>query len=142
MAGYIKTAKKSDWQTPPEIFNPLHKQYRFTIDVAASKENALLPRYYTKEDDALSKNWYGEKVWCNPPYGREQIPFIRKAFERRARLSCLLIPARTDTKIWHECILHDNADEIIFLKGRVKFVGGQYAAPFPSAIVLYYGRNL
>ena len=138
MAGYIKTAKKTDWKTPPEIFEPLHEKYQFTIDAAASKKNALLARYWTEEDNALKQNWANERVWCNPPYGREQNEFIMKAFKREAQITCLLIPARTDTRIWHDCILHDKADEIIFLKGRIKFVGAKQAAPFPSALIFFY----
>ena len=138
MAGYIETSQKSDWQTPPEVFVPLNNRHQFTVDAAASKHNAMLPRYWTVDDDAITMEWVGERIWCNPPYGREQIPFIRKAFERSADVSVLLIPSRTDTKIWHECILHGNADKVDFIKGRIKFVGAQNHAPFPSAIITYY----
>ena len=134
---YMNQSQKDDWQTPPSIFDPLNERFNFTVDAAASETNALLPRYWSIFDNALLKDWDGERVWCNPPYGRDQIPFIRKAFERIADVSCLLIPSRTDTKVWHDCILHGNADEVIFLKGRVKFVGAEQAAPFPSAVIIY-----
>mgnify|MGYP001593175892 CR=1 FL=1 len=40
--------------TPDVIFFPLHNEFNFTIDLCASKENALLPKYYTKGDDLLA----------------------------------------------------------------------------------------
>lgn len=47
-----------------------------------------------------------------------------------------LIPARTDTTYWHDFIF-DKADDIKFLKGRLKFGNSKNSAPFPSAIVIY-----
>jgi len=40
-------------ETAPEVFDPLYERFRFTIDVAASKQNAKLPCYYTVEDENL-----------------------------------------------------------------------------------------
>ncbi|EPU45485.1 hypothetical protein SAG0170_07500 [Streptococcus agalactiae LDS 617] len=50
-----------------------------------------------------------------------------------------LIPARTDTKYWHDYIF-GKATDIRFLKGRLKFtINGKenYPAPFPSAVIIY-----
>lgn len=47
----------------------------------------------------------------------------------------MLIPARTDTKRFHEYI-YGNA-EIRFIKGRLKFGGCENSAPFPSMIVVF-----
>lgn len=47
----------------------------------------------------------------------------------------MLIPARTDTKAFHEWIYHKA--EIRFLKGRLKFGGSKNSAPFPSMVVVY-----
>ena len=129
-------AKREDWRTPASVFTPLNKEFRFTVDAAASPDNAMLPRYWTEEDDALTKDWTGERVWCNPPYGKFQHLFIRKAAKIEASLSVLLLPVRTDTRVWHECVF-PHASDIRFLKGRVKFEGAKTGAPFPSAIVVY-----
>ena len=137
MTGYMNQSQRDDWKTPPQVFNPMNDRFNFTIDAAASSSNTLLPRYWSIYDNALLQDWSGERVWCNPPYGRDQIPFIRKAFERQADVSVLLIPSRTDTKVWHECILNGGANEIIFIRGRVKFVGANQSAPFPSALVIW-----
>ena len=132
----LRSSANHEWQTPPHIFAPLHEEFGFTIDGAASKANALLPRFWSYMDNALIQDWNPERVWCNPPYGAAQLAFIRKA-AASSGLSVLLIPARTDTRIWHECI-HGKA-EVRFLKGRVQFVGARYNAPFASAVVIFNG---
>ena len=135
------TSKKDDWETPRKLFEELNKEFSFDVDVAASDENAKLPKYFTKEDDALVHNWDGN-VFCNPPYGRQIGKWLQKGYEEHLReqdrVIVFLIPARTDTSYWHNFIF-DKA-EIRFLRGRLKFeVGGESkdAAPFPSALVIY-----
>ena len=98
----------------------------------------MLPRYWTRDDDALVQSWEGERVWCNPPYGRESIKFVEKACEKDAEVAVLLLPARTDTRMWQRNVF-PNADEIVFLRGRVRFVGGNSGAPFPSAVAIFRG---
>ena len=72
---------RDSWQTPPEIFAALNRDFRFVADVAASAHNHLLPVYFTEKDDALAQDWAGHLpigfVWCNPPYS-EITPLFRK----------------------------------------------------------------
>lgn len=58
------------WETPLELFAVLNEEYKFTLDAAASYENAKCERYFTRDDDALVQCWTGESVFVNPPYGR------------------------------------------------------------------------
>lgn len=51
----------------------------------------------------------------------------------------LLLPARTDTKWFHE-YLYGKA-EIRFIKGRLKFGDSKNGAPFPSMVVIMRGEN-
>ena len=51
------TSNSEEWGTPQELFNRLNKEFNFTLDICASKENAKCPKYYTKEEDALKKEW-------------------------------------------------------------------------------------
>ena len=90
---------RKDWGTPAWLFDRLHEEFAFTVDAAAEAHNAKLPRFWDRSIDGLSQNWGSERVWCNPPYGREIVPWIRKAHESRG-LSVLLVPARTDTAWW------------------------------------------
>lgn len=72
----------------------------------------------------------------NPPYGREISEWVKKAAESDA-LVVALLPARTDTKWFHDYIL--NKSYIKFIKGRLKFGNSKGSAPFPSMIVVFNG---
>ena len=81
--------------------------------------------------------WIGRRVFCNPPYG----PGIAKWLERglEADIAVFLIPARTDTRWFHDIVL-PRAREIRFIKGRLKFGDAVNAAPFPSMVVVFEKR--
>lgn len=131
------TSNSEEWGTPQELFNRLNKEFNFTLDICASKENTKCPKYYTKEEDALKQEW-GGVIWMNPPYGRQIGNWVKKAKETaqqgKATVVCLL-PARTDTAWWHDYVM--KADEIRLIRGRLKFGDGKGSAPFPSAIVVF-----
>jgi len=77
----------------------------------------------------------------NPPYGREIGKWVEKAHyeaKRGAKVICLL-PARTDTRWFHDHIL--GKAEVRFIKGRLKFGDGKNSAPFPSMLVIYSFSN-
>lgn len=136
------TSDKNYWETPQDFFDELHEKYEFTLDAAATDENAKLPNYYTVEDDALKQKWEG-RVFVNPPYGREIKHWVEKAYKESLEpyneCVVMLIPSRTDTIYWHEYIF-GKAKDIDFLKGRLKFeIDGEPrdVAPFPSALITY-----
>lgn len=54
------TSNKNYWETPQDLFDKLHAEYNFTLDAAATGENAKLDNYYTEEDDALEQKWGAE----------------------------------------------------------------------------------
>lgn len=93
----------------------------------------------TKAEDGLSQNWAGKRVFCNPPYGRELPKWIKKAHDEaeKGALVVMLIPARTDTRAFHDYIYHQA--ETRFLKGRIKFGNAKASAPFPSMVVIFRG---
>lgn len=142
------SSDRHDWETPQQLFAELNSEFMFTLDAAADKKNSKCVKFFSAADDTLHNEWYG-RVFCNPPYGKDIPKFVQKAVEEIQQPYCelivLLIPARTDTKYWHEHIFNV-ADEIRFLKGRLKFeTGGVPAAapaPFPSAIIIYRNRQL
>ena len=134
------SSKSNEWATPQKLFDELNEEFNFTLDPCATDENAKCSKYFTIEDDGLSKDWSKDVVFMNPPYGREIKKWIKKAYEESlngATVVCL-IPARTDTTYWHDFIF-DRADDIRFLRGRLKFGNSKNSAPFPSAIVVYLG---
>ncbi len=132
------SSARSEWETPPELFAKLDAEFHFGLDVCASAENAKCAIYFVKETDGLSQDWATRICWMNPPYGREIVKWIRKAYESSlngATVVCL-VPSRTDTRWWHEYVVKG---EVRFLRGRVRFVGAKAGAPFPSAVVVFRG---
>lgn len=135
------SSKTNEWATPQDFFDKLDKEFMFDLDVCATRENAKCKRWYELRDDGLSKPWLGYRIWMNPPYGREIGKWVKKAHDtimggvRNHGLVVCLLPARTDTKWFHEYIL--NKAEIRFIKGRLKFGGSKNSAPFPSMLVIF-----
>ncbi len=129
------SSKTDDWATPQKVFDELNDEFHFTLDPCADAENAKCAKFFTKRQDGLQQKWYGERVFCNPPYGRVIGDWVQKMAGGEAKLSVGLLPARTDTRWFHDYI-HGKA-EIRFIRGRIKFGGHKNSAPFPSMIVIW-----
>jgi phage N-6-adenine-methyltransferase len=131
----IFSSKTCEWETPQPLFDKLNIVFNFETYVCASEDNAKCDQFYTERLNGLDYVWRGV-CWMNPPYGRVY-DWVKKAYksakENNATVVCLL-PARTNTKWWHEFCL--NA-EVYFIKGRLKFGGSKNSAPFPSAVVIF-----
>lgn len=141
--------QSDEYETPEWLFDLLDQEFHFDCDAAATMENSLCEIMFTKgESDALSHHdWCGyvsgadadypvEIFWLNPPYSKIG-KFMKKAYEESLKdaLVVCLIPARTDTRYWHDYVM--NAQEIRFVKGRLKFGDSKNSAPFPSVIVIF-----
>ena len=98
------SSKKTEWETPQDFFDKLNDVFRFEYDVCALPENTKCKNFYSPDQNGLTKVWRGT-CWMNPPYGREIGRWIKKAYESAklngATVVCL-IPARVDTKWWHD----------------------------------------
>ena len=77
----------------------------------------------------------------NPPYGRQIGKWLKKAYESsiNGAIVVCLIPARTDTAWWHDYVMKG---KIRFILGRLKFGNSKNSAPFPSAIVIFKGKDM
>lgn len=127
------SSKTDLWETPLDLFEKCDAIYHFEIDVCALPENAKCKRFFTPEMDGLKQEWTGV-CWCNPPYGRNIGKWVEKAVKSFATV-VMLLPARTDTKWFHDWCLPYG--KIEFLRGRLKFGGCDNSAPFPSMIVVF-----
>lgn len=127
------SSKTDMWATPQAFFDELDREFHFTLDACAIKENAKCDRFFSPEDDGISQEWTGT-VWCNPPYGRAIGNWVKKAAESKATV-VMLLPARTDTRWFHDYIYQKA--EVRFIKGRIKFGESKNAAPFPSMVVIF-----
>lgn len=145
VARALFSSASDDWSTPQDLFDELNAEFGFVLDVSASAENAKCPAYFTREQDGLAESslWFtagAGAIWMNCPYGRDIGKWVAKA-EHAAReykqtVVCLL-PARTDTKWWHDYVIPYG--EVRFIRGRLKFGGSRNSAPFPSAVVIFRG---
>ena len=128
--------------TPQDLFDQLDAEFHFKTDLAASAKNTKCKRFYSEKDSAFEKTWKGSN-WGNPPYGRGIIHWTCKAEDESKSIYkptiVMLLPARTDTK-WFE-VIADSADEIRFIKGRLKFGTNTHAAPFPSMLAIWNIRE-
>ncbi|MFA6364580.1 DNA N-6-adenine-methyltransferase [Methanoregula sp.] len=132
---------KDEWGTPQWLFDLLDQEYKFLLDPAASIENAKGKIFIT--EGSLEKDWFGmvkntrklgfgmmwecparEAIFLNPPYSAGNIDrFMQKAYEesQKGAVVVCLVPSATDTRWWHNYAM--KAQEIRFIKGRVRFVG-------------------
>jgi len=137
---------KDDWETPVEFFNLLDKEFHFTLDPCASKENAKCKRFYTIIDNGLKKSWRGERAFVNPPFSNI-FEWVKKCYNESRNtntLVVLILPSRTDTLYWHEYIM--KAQQIWFCKGRVNFLKNgettKNSSTFPLVIVIFKTQDI
>lgn len=137
------SSKTGEWSTPQEFFEKLDWRFGpFDLDPCAGPANTKCANFFTEAENGLSKDWGGFTSFVNPPYGRGIDKWIKKSYQESRKENTkvvLLIPARTDTQYWHQYVM--KADEVYFIKGRLKFGDSTNSAPFPSAVVVFDGSN-
>lgn len=133
--------KNDEWLTPPEILRSLGG---FDLDPCAPiiRPWDTASRHFTVNDDGLSKPWAG-RVWCNPPFGREAIKWLRRMVDHGNGIA--LIPARTETSMFYETVWN-KADSVLFIKGRphFHFVDGtraEFNSGAPICLIAYGKAN-
>lgn len=155
MNNALMFSKASDeWSTPHDFWLEINREFDLCVDAAATDENKKLPDYFGPDHvrpscrDALAADWkqFGSLsiMWCNPPYSKCR-EFVAKAAQERHRgvLTVMLVPARTDTRWFHEHLWDREKHqprpgiELRFVKGRLKFGGATAGAPFPSMVVVF-----
>lgn len=138
----IFQSNSDEWETPQALFDSLDAEFHFDLDACASEDNHKCERWFSKEEDGLKQNWGGCHVFCNPPYSKIS-KWVEKAYRETRQdgtVVVLLIPARTDTRYFHNYIYHRS--EIRFVNGRLRFSGATVNAPFPSMVVIFRGANV
>jgi site-specific DNA-methyltransferase (adenine-specific) len=128
-----------EWETPPEIFDPLNEEFNFTLDPCCRLETAKAPSFFTEIENGLRQSWQGHRVFMNPPYGAELSKWTNKARQEAAGDSVIvgLLPASVDNAWWHRDIL--GHAEIRYIRGRVRFkVGRQWASPFCAIVIVIW----
>src|SRR3990167_9960893 len=120
------SSARLDWKTPKAVYQMLDAEFAFDHDPCPTNPTV----------DGLTSEWGGSN-YVNPPYGREIPKWIAKGYEeaQKGKTVVFLIPSRTDTSWWHDFVM--KAKEIRFIKGRLRFQGAKYNAPFPSAVIIF-----
>ena len=152
---YHYEMKDNTYLTPPALIERglqilsiekgLGKVDKFDLDVCCSNENMPALDYYKYgEKDGLKENWK-KYNWCNPPYN-ECKKWIEKAYgeQLKGNTTIMLIPARTETKYWHDYILFNDNVEITWLRKGYRFLKPDTLEPMgifknALAIVLFRG---
>lgn len=121
-------SERQNWKTPRAFYQELNKEFNFDYDPCPNDESLV----------GFFKPW-GMRNFCNPPYSKIK-DWIEKGYHEslNGKLVVMLIPSRTDTNWWHKYAMQ--AQEIRFIKGRLKFDDYSQPAPFPSCLVIFKGE--
>ena len=123
------TSLRINWKTPKALYQALDAEFHFDHDPCPT-----IPKI-----NGLESEW-GNVNFVNPPYGKQMEKWIQKVYQEnsKGKTVVFLLASRTDTRWWHDYIM--KADEIRFIRGRLKFDDQKNSAPFPSAIAIFRPR--
>jgi len=118
--GYLdkqyQTEKKMCYiRTPPELWELLNQEFKFSLDTCASDKNHLCDDYFTAETDGLKSDWGKHTAWVHPMYDRFLPKWVEKCAKRTEGVSVMLLPASTHTVYFHKYIWKNSKCEIRFL---------------------------
>ena len=107
------------YSTTLELFKPLQKEFRITLDVSATKGSAKCDKFYTLEDDTLRKEWNGV-CWMDPPLTGALRKWIKKAYQEslKGNVIVCLLPVDSNSTWWSEYVT----------KGEIRFIRGEVLA--------------
>lgn len=146
----LMSSDRMDWNTPAVVLDLVRRVGPIGLDPCSNLTSIVGARVEVRREvdnlDGLALDWGaivrpGEVVFCNPPYGREIGDWVAKCeigSQRRGVQTIALVPARPDTRWWHDWCAPPASQAVCFWRGRLRFEGAPSCAPFPSALV-YWG---
>jgi phage N-6-adenine-methyltransferase len=141
---------ENEWYTPPEYIEAARSAMGgIDLDPATSEkaqQTVKAKKFYTADDDGLSKAWKG-RVWLNPPYSKDLIgKFCDKLAESveggKVTAAILLVNNATDTAWFHR--VAGKASAVCFVKGRISFHdvnGDPKGKPLQGQMAMYFGGD-
>lgn len=143
---------RQDYGTPRALLDAVRGRLGiedFAIDLAADRLNAVCASFIDYDVNSFTCDWgksTGYDVtkdrwgWLNPPFGAIG-PWVQKAWEESLRGAqvAMLVPASVGSNWWTSWV-HRKA-RVLFLNGRVTFVGQVDSYPKDCAVLLY-GRAI
>ena len=133
--GMFKRGSSSERETPKWFFDHYDREFRLGLDVCATKNNKKCVRFFTKAENGLRRNWFGN-IWLNPPYS-ELERWCEKAwaYARTGKgVVVALLPLWPTASWFRKYVIHGH---IRLLTTRVRFVGEKGYAPFDLMIVVW-----
>ena len=130
--------QKDKWETPDKIFAPLNREFGFTLDPCCEIHTAKCGKYFTEAENGLLQDWSGDIVFVNPPYSRGNIDkWMEKCYHESlwGVKVVALIPVSSSAGWWHKYVW--KKADIRFYKGRIRFVGAPFTAPFSSCLAIW-----
>jgi hypothetical protein len=103
-------------RTPPDLWDSLNAEFKFTLDTCACDKNHLCPAYFTKDTNGLTADWGTHTAYCHPMYDKDLPKWVKKCAERTEGVSVMLLPASTHTKYFHQFVWKNPRCEIRFLQ--------------------------
>lgn len=137
----------NEWYTPLQYVDSARVVMgSIDLDPATSEsvnEKINAKNYYTKENDGLGKEWFGN-IWLNPPYENGLVSeFIEKICHEEYKQAVVLVNNATETK-WGSMALK-NCNAVCFHTGRIRFIsidGQVKESPLQGQMILYFGDNV
>lgn len=130
------SSKSQVWATRPEIFEAIRSKFdrSYNLDPCAFPETAKCDNFITPEMDMFKVDWAKHfdldelRVFMNPEYGLAQQRFIDRMIEQieaTGGYGDVLIPSRTDTRLFHDTIVR-YADTTCYARNRAVFGSDEY----------------
>lgn len=119
-----------NWGTPPNFIEAFQKQFgAIKFDLAAEEHNAVHTAYYSKETDALTRDWgalykkLGSTgwLWLNPPFGDMQAWVAKCIYESRQGHARIAMLHQNSLAQWFVDGVNQHAVTYL-LSPRVKYV--------------------
>ena len=127
---YMPPIKSDVHITPDRVWDMIKDNWGY------EKEQFFDPCPVNPQWNGLDINWK-ELNYVNPPYSREQgekktllTLFVDKALEEKGT-TIMLLPSKTDQEWFHKIKEFD----IMWIRGRLKFVGNEWSATQPHFLV-------
>lgn len=148
---FKQSTGKEEWHTPPYILDAV-REYFGTIDLDpmsnyAANEFVKATTFYTKDDNAFTKPWFGN-VFLNPPYKtvmmNRVVPFLIERCRNDDVDSILLLVNNSTESKWGQEALK-NASAICFIDHRLRFIDGETGAiqgtPFQGQMLILFNSR-
>lgn len=127
---YMPPIKSDVHITPDRVWDMIKDNWGY------EKEQFFDPCPVNPQWNGLDIDWQ-ELNYVNPPYSREQgekktllTLFVDKALEEKGT-TIMLLPSKTDQEWFHKIKEFD----IMWIRGRLKFVGNEWSATQPHFLV-------